>query len=292
MKHWHRCKRWTDQGFYCPYWQLPDAEHQKIADDRLPDPEVPEQPIPVEGPKPVRIPWYLPGRKNPEKRGPGDEKNVKLQEAIRIKMEKQIEEILDDAEKSPVPIPDPVIPPARVPPRPAPVGARVPVPVARPVPVHIRRPVTAGDPRRVPVRVPVGAAVHATEKVAQTVPRYFVPTKQQLQDLRGAKVRVPVPRSEVGPRLAYSPQRGGAGSSPVFKAALAEKVVTQTLGQQELGPMEPKRQKIRTAKGGAGIGKYVPAAIGAAAAAGGVAGGGFFFNAARRMAFLTGQTAH
>lgn len=51
MKHWHRCDRWTKQGFEeCPFSGI--AEHEGIEgpEDELDRPQEPAVPIGVPGP--------------------------------------------------------------------------------------------------------------------------------------------------------------------------------------------------------------------------------------------------
>lgn len=345
MKHWHRCQRWEERGFQCPYVRL--QEHEEIGDNdptpevkelpkpgaerKLPDPPEHDPPIPV-----------IPPAKSPKPRRPLPPVPV-MPEPDQV--DDDIEEIEEDAERKPAPVRDPVLPPARVPPLrvPVPEPVRQPVrdPAREPVRKRVRPPVREpvgpkepvrtpdrpGDkeplrgpyrppvpsvppafippavippgrkegpgkaaPERQPARVPVRAAIHATQQLAGAVPTRFVPTAEQLSALRGFAPRLPVPspirvvprgvRAPAGRWVVVNPGDPaeyipvpGAEAQKVFAAALAETAVAEQLGRAR------------------GSGRAYSTGAKAAAVAGGVAGAGFLFNAAARMSFLMGQTA-
>ena len=101
--------------------------------------------------------------------------------------------------------------------------------------------------------LPARVAAHATSRVAATVPRAYVPTEAQIRGLRGFRIRAREPhKAPARPKVAPAP----------FRAALAEKVVTETLGHQELQLAGGTTAKKFVPSGGSGTGRLKPALIG------------------------------
>ncbi len=266
MKHWHKCRRWTDLKFPCPFMSMAghdkeprEPSHRKIYEEPQGEPNwlVEEEPQGIG--EPVQVPVERP---------------QDVQRMLEpVQKELPTEEPADDEPFAPpIRISPPVRAPKRAVPKPQPVPVREPA----------RRPVVA----RSGVAQAARSAMRATSvKAVQKLYQSFDASQEgQLAAVgKPGKANVQVP-----------PQRLAAMSETAVAREMRSRMPTGRSGihsQPTRGAVSHAVQKMRTQMERPSQRGYslTRKAAGVTGGLRGGGGGGFFFNAADRMRRLIGS---
>jgi hypothetical protein len=271
VKHWHRCKRWTDRKLRCPY---SGGIHDELKDDDDDDEDTAEDEFTF--PEVVKVP--VPGKRKEE---------------AKVTLEEQVVKILEEAEawnqepigQEPIPAPPPpLVPPGKK--MPEPTIPTAPVPVQKPFPKFFPEPALApviegAYKAGAPAFKPAMALAPLMQQAMEGLYKAGASTSLSPASLAKGLYQAPTP---VSPTF-YPPLYYGKGPDVALKPVLAsvEKALAQAVATYK--PIEqpsPLSTFIENVK------PYVKPAVVGATAAGAAGAGGFFFNWAARLKSMSG----